>query len=767
MKATVIGASWLAGICLAYFDLASVPVIVLTAALAAFAGSLRLGAPWGFAAGLLLIAGSLRFAGSEPAELPALSETELSFTAVVTDDPRNAGPTMRFPARIEQSSPTGWDGRSIVIDALAFNDLEYGDQISVFGTVLPLSAEEPYDQHLLESGLSGRLSYPDSLDRLEGGHGVWWREPLVEVRDWASGRMDSVLPEPMSALARGMVLGERSDIDRELRRDLSAAGISHLIAISGQNIVLLAALITALAAPLAGRRWAAAIAMAGVLGYALFLGAPPAILRATMMASLFVLAPVFGRQSGGVGALMLTGMILTAVDPQIVGDLSFQLSFAAVGGLMILSSPISECLSRFFALVHLPAAEVLTEVLAVTAAAWLATLPIIAINFETLSLVGIGANVLVVAAFTPMLVAALLTIPASYLPGNFDLLLSWPAWALFAYFRWVGETVASLPTASISVSGFTSLHAACFYAALLAAAWLISGSRPVYEIEKPTIVRPGPVVFVPALVVLNLLVWPGFFNDDDSELRVSFLDVGQGDAILVETPGDGRILIDGGSDPARLIRELDEALGFGSRRIDLLLVTHIDTDHASGTIAVLERYNVELVAWNGFDNESSLANAWNAAVDESDAKVFTLSGGDELHIDDVSVKVLWPLKAPTPGAIENESSLVLRLAYGEANVLLTGDIGFATETALLAGGLALEAEILKVAHHGSAGSSLQEFLIAVDAEFAVVQSGASNSFGHPTAAALSRLVESGATVVRNDLEGTITFVTDGETLWLD
>jgi competence protein ComEC len=228
-----------------------------------------------------------------------------------------------------------------------------------------------------------------------------------------------------------------------------------------------------------------------------------------------------------------------------------------------------------------------------------------------------------------------------------------------------------------------------------------------------------------------------------------------------------RVLIDGGPDPARVIRELDEELGFGSRRIDLLVLTHMDADHATGTIAVLERYDVGLVAWNGFEDGSPLAAVWRDAVDASGVNLVLLSAGHELVVGEMIVSVLWPQDEVAGDMVDNEASLVLRVSYGDANVLMTGDIGFATETALLAGGVAVEAEVLKVAHHGSAGSSLQEFLAAVDPEFAVVQSGASNPFGHPSPAVLSRLSSSGATVMRNDLEGTITLASDGSSQWHD
>jgi competence protein ComEC len=765
MKATLLGAAWLTGVCLAYFESDSIPLAIFTAALAGMVVFLRHDAAWAAAAAILLIGGFTRYASSDDSISPSLEPASSELTAVVEDDARNTGNTRSFPARIRDSSAQEWEGELVLFSVPAFLEVEYGDLFSASGLVEPLDPNEVFNRHLIESGVSGRLSYPEQFRVLQGGYGTWWREPLVEIRSWASGRIDSVLPEPASGLARGMLLGERADIDNELRSQLSDAGISHLIAISGQNVVLLAGLVTALVAPLAGRRFAALAALAAISGYAAFLGAPPAILRATLMGALFVLAPLFGRQSGGLGTLMLAGLLLTAIEPRIVGDLSFQLSFAAVGGLMLLTVPIADSLKALLASKKLPELPVIREALAVTASAWLATLPVIAINFDQVSVAGLGANSLVSFAFTPMLVSTLVAIPASFLPWILQILLTWPAWVLFEYFRSVGELAAPRQTV-INVSGFTSLHATLVYIGLAAAAVLLGRARPTDQVEKPLVVRPGPVVFVPALVVLNLLTWPALFHGGDDEMRVTFLDVGQGDAILIETPHDHRILVDGGPDPARLIRELDEQLGFGSRGIDLLLLTHMDSDHATGTIAVLERYDVKRVGWNGFDDRSPLGQMWLDAVTGSGAELIRLAAGDQLLVDGLQLSVLWP-DSGAPQEAENEGSLVIRLSYHETDVLLTGDIGFESEVALLARQVHLEAEVLKVAHHGSGGSSLPEFIAAVDPDFAVIQSGISNSFGHPHPMVLERLTLARAAVVRNDLGGSTTFVTDGASIWRD
>ena len=279
-------------------------------------------------------------------------------------------------------------------------------------------------------------------------------------------------------------------------------------------------------------------------------------------------------------------------------------------------------------------------------------------------------------------------------------------------------------------------------------------------------------LLVPAAFVASL-VWSDALARDD-RLHVVFFDVGQGDAISIETPGGRQVVVDGGADALTLTRLLGERMRFYDRRIDIVAATHPHGDHIGGLAQVLERYDVGAVLERRVEHDGAAYQAWARAVDaekSEGARVIEASAGQMITLDDgIRLEVLGPPDTLSGGAESdiNDASLVLRLVYGEVSVLLTGDIFAEGERALLRRGAALDSDVLKVAHHGSGSSSTAEFLSAVSPAAAVISVGEGNRFGHPDGAVVERLRE----FVPDDMllltseRGTVEFVTDGEGLWV-
>ena len=269
------------------------------------------------------------------------------------------------------------------------------------------------------------------------------------------------------------------------------------------------------------------------------------------------------------------------------------------------------------------------------------------------------------------------------------------------------------------------------------------------------------------------LAWSQVLTRDD-RLHVVFFDVGQGDAIFVETPHGRQMVVDGGDDALALTRLLGERMRFYDRHIDIVAATHPHDDHIGGLMQVLERYGVGAVMERRIEYESGAYEAWARAVDAeaaNGARMIEASAGQVITLDDdVRIEVLGPareLPRGTTSDVDN-ASLVLRLVYGEVSVLLTGDIFEAAERGMLKSGAALDSDVLKVPHHGSDSSSTAEFLGAVSPAAAVISVGADNRFGHPAEGVVRRLEEFvgvGGLYMTSE-QGTVEFVTDGETLWV-
>ncbi len=253
-------------------------------------------------------------------------------------------------------------------------------------------------------------------------------------------------------------------------------------------------------------------------------------------------------------------------------------------------------------------------------------------------------------------------------------------------------------------------------------------------------------------------------SQKDGLLKVYFFDVGQGDAIFVETPNGNQVLIDGGPDN-KVVQKLGEVMPFYDKDIDLVVMTHSDADHVTGLIEVLERYDVENIVYSNIIRKSALYNAWQEAVAKEGVDIIEPAAGQIVDLgNEVALTILHPAKSLDGVAKEkvNNDSVVLMLKYGQTTVLLTGDIEAKAERQIILSGADLNADILKVAHHGSKTSTIEEFLYEVSPQVAVIQVGAKNRYGHPAQEVLKRLKDYDIKYYSNDVDGDIKVVSDGE-----
>jgi len=266
-------------------------------------------------------------------------------------------------------------------------------------------------------------------------------------------------------------------------------------------------------------------------------------------------------------------------------------------------------------------------------------------------------------------------------------------------------------------------------------------------------------------IVAVLLAVPifGLSYSPPEELEVDFLDVGQGDAILIKSPFGQNILIDGGPD-SKVIEGLGKNLPFWDKRIDLMVLTHPHDDHVTGLIEVIKRYSVKKILYTGVIHSAPNYLAWLAVIRERKIPLVIIDRPQKIVLgDDCYMEIIYPRKNFLAQETDNlnNSSIVARLVYGQTKFLLMGDAEIEVEKELLADGADLSAQVLKVGHHGSDTSSGEEFLKAVSPQIAAIQVGKDNDFGHPSLRILKRLERAGAEILRTDKNGTIKLVSDG------
>ena len=266
-----------------------------------------------------------------------------------------------------------------------------------------------------------------------------------------------------------------------------------------------------------------------------------------------------------------------------------------------------------------------------------------------------------------------------------------------------------------------------------------------------------------ALLFANWVAWG--YVAAGSGLRVTFFDVGQGDAIFVETPQAHQILIDGGPNSA-VIEKLGKAMPFWDQTIDLMVLTHPEADHISGLVDVLKRYAVKNVLWTGVEKDTNIFAAWERALLAEDARVILARAPQKLVWSQNSANAFLEILYPDASAIAsaravNNTSIISRLVFGGRSFLFTGDIEKTIEQKLLEEKDNLRADVLKVPHHGSKTSSSESFLAALSPRIAVIQVGAKNRYGHPAQEVLERFAAFGIPVLRSDLNGDILITSDG------
>ena len=262
-----------------------------------------------------------------------------------------------------------------------------------------------------------------------------------------------------------------------------------------------------------------------------------------------------------------------------------------------------------------------------------------------------------------------------------------------------------------------------------------------------------------SLLILNVLVFPFvIFLSFGAYLEVSFFDIGQGDSIFIETPGNYQVLIDGGPSYSKVLDSLSLEMPFNDKEIDLVVLSHPESDHMTGLLSVLENYKVDNILWTGIEKDGEKFEAWKRMIKEEGANIYYANLGDKIIMGDVIMEVISPFNLLAGERVKNvnDTAVVLKLQYNDSSFLFTGDISSKIEEELND----VDIDVLKVAHHGSKYSTSNEFLEKTSPLISVIQVG-KNSYGHPTEEVLTRLDNFGIKVLRNDLNGNIKIVSDG------
>ena len=617
---------------------------------------------------------------------------------------------------------------------------------------------------------------------------------LPSLRSELSRSLALALPEPQASLSQAILLGNRSNIPEHVTQNFRISGTAHILAISGLHVAILGGMVLGAAAWAFGRQRPTylIVTLGTIWLYATVAGMNPPIFRAAIMFSLFLLAIQLGRPRSALPAIGLAAAIIVTIRPQSLWDISFQLSFAAIAGLVLLAPTflrmgrkatvqLTDETSTFFMVL-----SQIAKASAISLAAIVATMPLVAYYFGYISLVGIPTTLLTL----PALPGIILTSSAVAVTGLFApplaQIIGWMNWLFLSYTIEVIRSFASLDLAAIQLSNVPASWVWTYYGVLTAIIFVMPAryrfkdmARHVSKnikissdkaIDITTRIANKWVILI--MFPTAALIWIAVLTTPEQKLEVTFFDVGQGDAILVCTPDGHQILIDGGPDPQRLSEELGNKLPFWDKSIDMLILTHPQDDHLVGLAEVLKRYHVDQVLEPGITGPSNQYERWLDLIEEKGIERIISRAGQRIELgDEIAMEVLHPSDDFRDSNEDNlnGNSVVLRLTYKEESFLFTGDIGREVEQDLLHRGQLSKTNVLKVAHHGSDSSTCEQFLTAVDPQIAVICVGVDNLFGHPDPELTERLHQKTGEdrIFLTSEHGNITIRTDGEKLEIE
>lgn len=698
----------------------------------------------------------------------------VTVVGVIVRTPEIRENLVNLTVRVETlTTPAGTErARGLILaQAPRYGDYAFGDRVRVAGSLLtpPEFDTFSYRDYLARRGVYAIV--PNAyVDRLASRQGNRWAQALFDLRDDARQTLDRLLPSPEAPLLAGILLGLDDDLPRNVQEAFDRTGTTHVIAISGSNMIILMKITLSLLTPLLGIRRGRLATAGSVAVYTAFVGGDPAVVRAGIMGCLALFAAQTGRRSHGITSLAFAIWLMSLHSPAVLWDIGFQLSAAATASLVLLGDDFTRAFEAVLRLLF-PSATArkitgwLAEPVTISLAAQVATTPLAMIYFERVSLASLLANMLVVPAQAYSMVCGWLALVGGMLARPLGEILAWSAWLPLAYTLAVVRRLADFSWASVNVSIAPSA-AWGFFLLFFGFGWL----RLMHPEDRAALLaslrrrlKTGTALL--ATGVVCVAVWYSALTQPDGKAHVWFLDVGHGHAVLIQSPRGAQILIDGGPNPSRLRQAVGDALPAWDRALDLVIVTHPNSSAMGALPALLAHYKTGLVASNGQRPGGEEARALAERLARQGIPTLTLTAGQRIVTDDgLAIDVLHPPGSPANDDDPDDFALVLRVAYGQAAFLIGPGLSARATSALLDSREYLGSTVALLPAHGSARNNPPELLSALHPQVAIVMAGAGNRLGLPSASTVEHLEEAGVPLYRTDRHGTVEFVTDGETL---
>lgn len=579
----------------------------------------------------------------------------------------------------------------------------------------------------------------------------------LSARDKIKEITKQTLPPPYNYLLVGMLLGEKSFIPSHLKEIFAEAGIMHILAVSGLHVGIIAMALLALLSMLKlPNKFKLFTLILILITYASITGFRPSVLRATIMFILLIGGKLINRSRNLNISLFFAGFLILLLNPLILYDAGFLLSFIVTFFIINLSPILQRLFSKIVVWIKNP--------LAVSTAAWVGIFPLSAYFFSKVSIISIISNIFIIPLTGIAVILGFITFFIGFVSISLAGLFANLNYLVLNLITLIAKSFSSLPFAFIYVAQPSVMLIILYYLTVFFIIEIFYKKTLSPKIKKKAILI---VLSVTLLIIVVQVFYPA------DNLKVNFINVGEGDCILIEAPNKINILIDGGGTP-----QSDFDVGNkivipylrrkGINEIDLLILTHPHLDHLEGLLPILKEFKVDMVLDSGLLCDSSEYKEFISLILEKGISYHKAKAGDNfIFSNNLEIFLLNPLYDSDfyDESDFNNASIVVKLFYKNADFLFTGDIEVTAEKKLLVWQNILQSDILKVGHHGSITSTNLEFLDKVDPRIAIITVG-KNHFGHPSQKIIERLEDGNIQIYRTDEDGTIIIRTNGQEYWI-
>lgn len=555
-----------------------------------------------------------------------------------------------------------------------------------------------------------------------------WRDTPAKLRHKILGILEDTLPPDTSMFSKALLLGDTSDLDYETKTDFTVSGIRHIVAVSGLHVSILFSLLHTIS--FRRRYLSALLAFPTLLLFTAMAGFTPSVSRACIMSGLMMVSQLLNREYDKETSLAFAGLVLLLVNPLVIASVSYQLSFASVAGIFLFSSGI-----RSWILSRIPknrtgmVGRYLAGSVSVTLGATIMTVPLCALYFGTVSLAAVVTNLLVLWVVSVVFYGLIGMCLLSGIWHFGAMVLGKVLSVLIRYILVAAKMVAAFPLSAVYTQS-------PYIAAWLVFVYLLLGCFLLSKNRKPMMLNCCAVL---GLCIALLASWTEPMMDD---VRFTVLDVGQGQCLLLQSGGKTYMVDCGGSsDSVAADLAAETLLSQGISKLDALILTHYDRDHAGGAEYLLSRIDTGVLILPPVYSE----HAFRAEE--------ILYGAEDLLLSSGNTKICV-FSSPISGD-DNENSLCVLFDTEKCDILITGDRDGFGERMLLRKITDLDIDVLVAGHHGSKYATCEELLTAVRPEIVCISAGRNNSFGHPAPELLQRLDHYGCSVYRTDLQGNI------------